>query len=89
MQPDFSPERTGQIMSTYFGGRSEIHIMREITEVIHTDFLSMYLTVCTLMGLWKFVIANGVLEIDDTEAVRQFVERCTPETMQTKSVWKS
>lgn len=88
VQPDFSPERTGQIMSTYFGGRSEVHIRREITEVIHTDFLSMYPTVCTLMGLWNFVIANGIQETNDTEAVKQFVARCTPETMRSNSVWK-
>jgi hypothetical protein len=88
VQPDYSPERTGQIMSTYFGGRSEVHIRREITEVIHTDFLSMYPTVCTLMGLWNFVIADGIEEIDDTEAVKNFVMRCTPETMRSKFAWK-
>jgi hypothetical protein len=85
--PELSPERTGQIMSTYFGGRSEIHIRREITEVIHTDFLSMYPSVCTLMGLWTFVTASGIEEIDDTEPVKLFVERCRSETMQSKTAW--
>jgi hypothetical protein len=88
VQPDSSPERTGQIMSTYFGGRSEVHIRREITEVIHTDFLSMYPTVCTLMGLWNFVIANGIEETDYTEDIKQFVACCTPETMRSKSTWE-
>jgi hypothetical protein len=63
---DFPPELIGAIMSAYFGGRAEVHIRRQITSVIHCDFLSMYPTVCTLMGLWNFVRANGVAHRDDT-----------------------
>ena len=37
-QPKFPPHLIGQIMSTYFGGRAEVHIRREITPVIHCDF---------------------------------------------------
>ena len=66
VRADFPPELTGAIMSTYFGGRAEVHIRRQITPVVHCDFLSMYPTVCTLMGLWSFVRANGVTYRDDT-----------------------
>lgn len=60
LQPDFPPQTLGIIMSTYYGGRSEVHIRRVVTPVLYCDFLSMYPTVCTLMGLWRFVIAKGV-----------------------------
>jgi hypothetical protein len=88
MQPNFPPRRLGEVMSAYFGGRSEVHIRREIAEVIHCDFLSMYPTVCTLMGLWNFVTANGIRERADTEGVKQFVSRCTPDKLHSKTAWQ-
>jgi len=50
-QPRFDPQQIANIVSTYFGGRSEVRIRREIKQVMLCDFLSMYPTVCTLMGL--------------------------------------
>ena len=87
-QPDFPPHITGQIMSTYFGGRAEVHIRREITPVIHCDFLSMYPTVCTLMGLWWFVSADGVKWTDATEGVRRFIELCTLDDLRRPETWR-
>ena len=59
VQPDFPPEMLGPMLSSYYGGRSEVRIRREIRQVMLCDFLSMYPTVCTLMRLWPFIIANG------------------------------
>ena len=59
LQPNFPPQMIGQILSAYYGGRAEVHIRRQIVPVIHCDFLSMYPTVCTLMGLWNFVRARA------------------------------
>jgi hypothetical protein len=73
VQPDFPPKLIGHILSAYYGGRSEVHIRRQIVPVIHTDYLSMYPTVCTLMGLWDFVRANGVMHSDDTQAIRELL----------------
>jgi hypothetical protein len=73
VQPNFSPKLIGHILSAYYGGRSEVHIRRQIVPVIHTDYLSMYPTVCTLMGLWEFVRANGVMHSDDTQAIRELL----------------
>ena len=60
MQPHFDPKIIGAIMSSYFGGRAEVRIRRETVRALYCDFASMYPTVCTLMGLWRFVIAKGV-----------------------------
>jgi hypothetical protein len=87
-QPDFPPELIGQILSTYYGGRAEVHIRREITPVIHCDFLSMYPTVCTLMGLWGFVTAEGMAWRDATDEVRDFVEACDLATLQDPATWR-
>jgi hypothetical protein len=90
LQPNFPPQIIGQILSAYYGGRAEVHIRRQIVPVIHCDFLSMYPTVCTLMGLWNFVRARGVLFREDTERVRALIE--TPreelaEQLRQKPIW--
>jgi hypothetical protein len=87
-QPDFPPAIIGRIMGTYYGGRAAVHIRRKITPIIHCDFLSMYPTVCTLMGLWEYVIAKGIKCRDDTAAVKGLVENCTTEFLRTSQAWK-
>ena len=67
--PTFPTRSLGIIMSTYFGGRSEVRIRREICRVLYCDFLSMYPTVTALMGLWRFVIAGGVSWHDATAEI--------------------
>lgn len=87
LQPDFPPALLGIIMSTYYGGRSEVHIRREVTRVLYCDFLSMYPTVCTLMGLWRFVTAEGMERREATGEVREFLERVTLEDLQKSETW--
>lgn len=88
IQRRFPPELIGQIMSTYYGGRAEVHIRRDITPVIHCDFLSMYPTVCTLMGLWRFVIAKGMTSRDATDEVRTFVGACDLARLRDPASWQ-
>lgn len=87
-QPDFPNEVLGIIMSTYYGGRSEVHIRKQVTQVLYTDFLSMYPTVCTLMGLWQFMIAKGIEWDDTTEKTRSFVENLSINDLQPQTMWK-
>ena len=89
MQPDFPPEIMGNIMSAYYGGRSEVHIRKEITQISYCDFLSMYPTVCTLMGLWRFVTAQGMTWKDSTEETREFLESVTLADLQHSETWLS
>lgn len=88
MQPDFPPEMLGRILSSYYGGRSEIRIRREAREVILCDFLSMYPTVCTLMGLWRFVTASGMTWRDATTETREFLGRVSLAELQSPEVWQ-
>ena len=87
VQPDFPPHLTGLIMSTYFGGRAEVHWRREIRQVLYCDFLSMYPTVCTLMGLWRFVIAQGMEWSDSTEKIRALVNSISLDELQRPEFW--
>jgi hypothetical protein len=87
LQSDFLPELFGVIMGTYHGGRSEVGIRREVVQVQYCDFLSMYPTVCTLMKLWPFVIAEGITWGDATEEVQQFLEAVTLEDLQRPETW--
>lgn len=59
-QPDFPPAIIGHAQSAFFGGRTSAHIRRVAVPVVYTDFLSMYPTVNTLMGLWRFVTARTI-----------------------------
>ena len=87
VQPDFDPEIIGAIMSSYFGGRAEIHRRREIVQTLYCDFASMYPTVCTLMGLWRFVIASGMTHEDATGDAQAFLDRVTVADLKRSETW--
>ena len=86
-QPGFDPEIIGAVMSSYFGGRAEVHRRREVVRSLYCDFTSMYPTVCTLMGLWRFVTADGVDCEDATDAVRHFLDEVDRTRLQDRSTW--
>jgi hypothetical protein len=87
LQRDMPNELIGLIMSTYFGGRAEVHLRRMICQVLYCDFLSMYPTVCTLMGLWRFVIAKGMRWRDATIETAEFLSRMTLADLQKPEAW--
>jgi hypothetical protein len=76
-----------RIMSSYCGGRTEVHLRRQLTRVMHTDFTSMYPTVCALQNLWRFVIGQGFTKRDATAEVRALVEQATPEMFKNPENW--
>jgi hypothetical protein len=87
-QPNFPDQLIANIMGSYFGGRSEVCIRREMRQVVLCDFLSMYPTVCTLMGLWRFVIAQGMEWADTTAKTRAWLEKIELRDLQSKSTWQ-
>ena len=88
VQSNFDPATLGAIMSSYFGGRAEVHIRRTVVPTLYCDFASMYPTVCTLMGLWWFVIAQGVIEEDATDETQAFLDDVQLKDLQDPSNWK-
>lgn len=87
VQPNFPRQMLANIMGSYFGGRSEVRIRRELRQVILCDFLSMYPTVCTLMGLWRFVIAEGMVWHDSTDETRALLATIDSAALQSRSAW--
>ncbi|MEP7348344.1 MAG: hypothetical protein ABI668_00145 [Sphingorhabdus sp.] len=87
-QPQFPRQILANIMSTYFGGRSEVRIRRELRQVMMCDFLSMYPTVCTLMGLWNFVIADGMTTQDATAEAKAILENADLDWLQQPQSWR-
>lgn len=86
-QPEFPKKILGYAMTAYFGGRSECHIRRQIVPVTLLDVLSMYPTVCVLMGLWSLVIAERVEVIEATEQIRAFLRHVTVEDLYDPQAW--
>jgi hypothetical protein len=73
-QPDFPKEYLGYAETAFFGGRTSAHIRKTPVPVIYTDFISMYPTVNSLMGLWSFVIAKSIHIVEHCENdIRTFV----------------
>ncbi len=87
-QPDFPRDLLGIIMSTYYGGRAEIRIRRVPVRVLYSDFRSMYPSVCTLMGLWQFVISEGVDWADCTAEIRNLLSAVWLDDLQNADFWK-
>jgi hypothetical protein len=88
VQRDFPPELIGIIMSTYYGGRAEVHFRRAIAQVLYCDFLSMYPTVCTLMGLFRYVIATGVDWTETTTRTQAWLDAVTEADFQKQLKWR-
>jgi hypothetical protein len=63
-QPEFPKAYLGYAQSAFFGGRASAHIRKTPVPVVYTDFLSMYPTVNSLMGLWAFVTAKEIKIIE-------------------------
>ena len=86
-QPDFPREVLGAAMVAYYGGRAECRIRCCPVPVVYVDFLSMYPTVNTLMGLWRYVIAERIAAVDATEKIRELVEQVTVDACFDRSFW--
>ncbi len=55
---------------------------------LYCDFASMYPTVCTLMGLWRFVIAQGVEELDAMAETQAFLDSVQLGDLQDAATWR-
>jgi hypothetical protein len=87
-QPEFSREMFGRIIGSYYGGRAEVRIRREVREVRYCDFKAMYPTVNTLMGLWRFVIADGISWRDATAETRELLASNNLDDLQSPAIWR-
>jgi hypothetical protein len=87
-QTNFPKEYLGYAQTAFFGGRTSVHIRKVVCPVVYADFLSMYSTVNTLMGLWRFVIAREIRVIQHCkDQVEAFLRKLTPDTLFEPETW--
>lgn len=88
LNPNFPNFRIGNIMTSYYGGRTECKIRKTPTKVTVLDFTSMYPTVTMLMNLWKYIIAESLEIQDATEETREFLSNLKFSDLQDQDTWK-
>lgn len=86
--PDFPPEVLGQVMATYYGGRSEVRIRKKPVKVRYMDFTSMYPSLFSLIGLWPFLTAERIECVDATKEIRRIVDKADLETLRNPGLWQ-
>jgi len=86
----FPKRYLGYAQSAFFGGRTSAHIRKVAVPVVYTDFLSMYPTVNSLMGLWRFVIARKIEVIDHCQlGIQEFLNGLTADDLFKPATWKN
>ncbi len=84
----FEKRHLGYAQSAFFGGRTSAHIRKVPVPVVYTDFLSMYPTVNSLMGLWSYLTAETIEILrGDVSATVDFLRTITPETLFESHTW--
>lgn len=88
-QRRFSKKYLGYAQSAFYGGRTSAHIRKVDVPVVYTDFLSMYPTVNSLMGLWRFVTAREIKVLKRCKReIRSFLSRLAPADLFKAATWK-
>jgi hypothetical protein len=86
-QPDFPKWALGAATQAYFGGRAECRIRRVPVPVVYLDFLSMYPTVCALMGIWQLYICERIEVVEATEEVETLLADLTLDSCFRPECW--
>jgi len=86
--PDFPYEILGYIMSTYYGGRSEVRIRKKPVKVRYMDFTSLYPSLFSLINLWQYLTADKVECIDATNEIQHLVKTVDLDTLRERDIWK-
>jgi hypothetical protein len=88
-QRRFPKKYLGYAQSAFFGGRTSAHIRKITVPIVYTDFLSMYPTVNSLMGLWNFVTAREIkVRKGCKREIQKFLRRVSPADLFKPSTWK-
>lgn len=85
---DFPKELLGYIMTTYYGGRTEVKIRKSPSKVTYLDFTSMYPSVYTLTDMDSFLKAEKIRYEDATAETQSFLEMVKIEDFMDKGTWK-
>jgi hypothetical protein len=88
-QSKFRRRFLGHAQSAFFGGRTSAHIRKVPVPIVYTDFLSMYPTVNSLMGLWRYVTARAIKIVEHcTSEVQAFLDKVTAADLFKPETWQ-
>jgi hypothetical protein len=79
--------RQSQAMLAYYGGRAECRVRLAAVPVRHVDFMSMYPTVNTHMGLFRLLTAERLRVRDATADVRALLANLTLDQCFDSALW--
>lgn len=86
--PDFPKTVLGYSMTTYYGGRTDNRIRKKPVKVDYLDFTSMYPSLYVLLGLDKYLKADKIILIYNTDEVQRILNDITINDLQNKETWK-
>jgi hypothetical protein len=87
-QPDFPKDVLGFAMAAYYGGRAECRIRQVPVPVVYLDFLSMYPTVCSLLGIWRLLTCARIAVEDATAEVTALLAGITADRCLDPALWR-
>jgi hypothetical protein len=90
-QSEFPKRVLGYAMAAYFGGRAECRIRGVPVPVVYLDFLSMYPTVCSLLGIWRLLTCERIRVEEGSEVtaeVEALLASITPERCLDPANWQ-
>lgn len=85
--PDFDKSVFGIEMESYFGGRSNVMLRKEVREVIYADFKSQYPTVNGLLNNQSILIAEKIVVRRNDPDTLAFLKSITLETLLDRTTW--
>lgn len=85
---DFPKDVLGHLMNAYFGGRTEVKVRKEPIQVSYIDFTSMYPSLYTLIDADKFLKAEKIKCVNNTQEIQNLLDTITPEDVRDKALWK-
>ena len=84
---DFPKDVLGYVMSSYYGGRTEVRIRNKPERVSYLDFTSMYPTVYSLLNLDEFLKSTKNKVKENVNAVSEFVNSLKIEDLRNPEIW--
>ncbi len=85
--PDFPKEILGFVMSSYYGGRTEVRIRKKPVKVSYLDFTSMYPTMFVLMNMSQFLTSEKISFKHTREKTQELLNKITPEDVSYRKFW--
>jgi len=84
---DIPPEIQGYAMTSYYGGKCEVRIRKQETEIAYCDFKSQYPSVYALMDLQEMLLAETFHMVRTTQWVTDMLDNFQLSDLQDKSFW--